>query len=231
MSFLSLSRGDPQARDLLQRAIRARYGLRPLPLDSVRLWMTGKGKGPLGLLMTVKVTVSFIPGSHWRWDQTSSLLGITIGSLTTAFDGGTSYERRGRTVTPANEPTVVQGARCRMWAESASMLTPLTAPDVTLKAVDERTFQVMPGPKSSDAATIRLNADDTVAAVEASCYHAGQKCEKLLAIRPEGGLQTLDGFTVPRQIVYQWSGERPQRFNVIRAEANPKIPLTEFTMG
>jgi hypothetical protein len=80
-------------------------------------------------------------------------------------------------------------------------------------------------------ATIRLNADDTVAAVEASCYHPGRKCEKLLIMRPESGLQTLDGFTVPRQIVYQWEGEKPQRFNVIKAEANPKIPLTEFTMG
>jgi hypothetical protein len=231
MSFLSLSRGDPQARDLLQRAIRARYGLRPLPLDSVRLWMTGKGTGPLGLFTTVTATVSLIPGSHWRWDQTSHLLGITTGIFTVTYDGGTCYERRGRLVTRASDPAIVQGARCRMWLECASMLTPLTTPDVTLKAVDERTFQAMPDPESNDAATIRLNADDTVSAVEASCYHAAQKCEKLLTIRPAGGLQTLDGFTVPRQIVYQWSGERPQRFNVIKAEANPKIPLTEFTLG
>ena len=231
MSFLSLSRGDPQARDLLQKAIRARYGLRPLPLDSVRLWMTGKGQGPLGLFTTVTVTMSLIPGSHWRWEQTGHLLGITTGSFTVTYDGGAAYERRGGSVTQANDPAIVQGARCRLWLESASMLTPLTAPDVTLKAVDERTFQAMPEPESNDTATIRLNADDTVAAVEASCYHAGQKCEKLFVIQPAGGLQTLEGFTVPRQLVYQWDGERPQRFNVIRAEANPKIPLTEFTMG
>src|SRR5689334_23721585 len=67
MSFLSLSAGDPAARNLLQKAIKARYGLRPLPVDSVRLTMTTRAKGPLGLPATAAVTVSFIAPTHWRW--------------------------------------------------------------------------------------------------------------------------------------------------------------------
>ncbi len=231
MSFLSLSRGDPAARDLLQRAIRARYGLRPLPVESVRLEMERQDKGPLGLPVKLVIDCRYITASHWRWDQVRKLFGLAIGRCTMSFDGGAYYERSGKNLTRLTEPRALDGMYRRLWAEAASLLTPLTAPEVIVKSIDECTFQAAQDSESGIVATILLNADDTVAAVETNCYHPTYQREMRLSILPGGGLQTLNGFTVPRQIAFQWADEPPLAFTVINAEANPKIPLTEFSLG
>ncbi len=230
MAFLSLARGDSPARALLQRAIAARYGLRPLRIESARMEMVGKSRGPLGLPLKATAKLTFVVGSHWRWDQQDTLLGIPVRNFTISFDSGARYERHGRKISQDNQAPVIAGSRCRLWAESAALLTPLTAEGVMLRSLDARTFQATSDPRSRDIAIIRLNDDDTVSAVEVNSYHVDKQCEEVFIIRPEGGLQTLDGFTVPRQITYQWGTEAPQRFTVTRAEANPKIPLTEFTI-
>src|SRR4051794_27388820 len=93
MTFLSLSRGDPAARELLERAIRARYGLRPPALDSRRLWMTSRGKGPLGLPVTVHTTASYISPNQWRWEQTRKLFGLTLSNSVVTLDRVTFYEQ------------------------------------------------------------------------------------------------------------------------------------------
>jgi hypothetical protein len=231
MSFLSLSKGDPAARDLLQRAISARYGLRPLPLESVRLGLIGHGRGPLGLPVNVIITYSFITGSQWRSDHIRKLFGLVIGRCGASFDGDAYYERNGKATTRSDDPRVVDGMRKRLWTEAASLLTPLTAPGVTIKALDDCTFQAILDSNPASVATIRLNPDHTVAAVEARCYHPNHRQELRLCIKPEGGLQTINGFIVPRQITYGWEDQPADTFAVSSAEANPQIPLSEFSMG
>ncbi len=223
MSFLSLTKGDPVARDLLQRAIRARYGGRPLSIDSVRLFMTGKGKGPLGLPINIMVTATLIPVSHWRWDQSRKLFGLNMGDTTASFDGGTLFQRSGSTVNQIQTEAAMQGTRHRLWSESVLLLTPLTAPEVVVKIVDDRVFRAINRSEAGGMAIVRLNADDTIASIEANCYHPVKQTEVPLVIKPDGGLQTLDGFAVPKQLVYQWEGEAPERYDIIKAEANPKF--------
>src|SRR5262245_6817766 len=142
MSFLSLSKGDPAARALLQRAIRARYGLRPLPIDNARFTLTGQGKGPLGLPVTLLVNHMFIASSHLRWDETRKLFGIGLGQISLSYHDGEGYEGKGPTVTKLDAAQAT-GLRRRLWCEVAAMLTPLTTAGMVLKAVDERTFQAM----------------------------------------------------------------------------------------
>ncbi|MCC7447838.1 MAG: hypothetical protein IT324_10490 [Anaerolineae bacterium] len=231
MSFLSLAKGDPVARDLLQRAIRARYGVRPLSFDSVRLSLAGSGKGPLGVPVRSAVTLTIIPVSHWRWDQSRKMLGMNQGDMTLSFDGGTLYQRSGTTTTQIQTEAAMQGTRHRLWSETALLLTPLTTPEVVVKIVDEGVFRAINRSETGGMAIIRLNADDTVASIEANCYHPTKQALVRLVIKPEGGLQTLEGFSIPKQLVYQWDGEAPERYDVTSAEANPKIPLTEFSLG
>jgi hypothetical protein len=231
MSFLSLSRGDPAARDLLQRAMRARYGIRPLPVESMRLEMVRQDKGALGLPVRIVVTNGFITASHWRRDQVRKLFGLTIGKSSASFDGTTYYRRRGRAVTQSREPRVVQGMVCRLWLEAAFLLTPLTAPQVTVKSIDACTFEAKPESAADNGVTIRLNPDDTVAAVETRCFHPDFEREMNFTVRPSGGLQTLNGFTVPRQITEQWDDEPAETFDVTKAEVNPSLPLAEFSMS
>src|SRR5512143_3712996 len=137
LAFLSLSRGDPAARTLLQRAIQARYGLRPTPIESLRLAMRGQGKGPLGLPVKTRVAVACVSNTHWRSEQTMLLLGLAIGRRIESFDGGAYYlSERGR-VTVLNDPLIVSSYRRYLWALQALLLTPLTEEGVTLKIVDE----------------------------------------------------------------------------------------------
>jgi hypothetical protein len=231
VSFLSLAKGDPAARDLLQRAVRARYGLRPLPLESVRFEMTGQRRGLLGLPVRVNVTTCFITDSHWRWDETWRLLGLLRNAFSVSFDSGSVYFRQGTNVEPTNDSAALQGARRRLWGEACALLTPLTMPGVVLKSVDAQTFEASPENQPEDVAQLRLSTDDTLDSVRTEGFHPELRQVLPLVIRPTGGLQTLEGFTLPRQVTYEWGGDIRQTFTIGKAEANPKIPLTEFTMG
>jgi hypothetical protein len=231
MSFLSLAKGDPAARDLLQRAVRARYGLRPLSLGSVRLEMIGQRRGWLGLPVKVNVLWRMVTDSHWRWDETWKLLGLPLNKVSTSFDSGAVYHRLGNQVEHISDPAAIQGARRRLWGEACALLTPLTMPGVELKSLGANLLQASPENQPDDVAELHFNADDTLDAVRSEAYHAELKQVLPLTIRPAGGLQTLDGFTLPAQLIYEWGSQPPQTFTIVRAEPNPKIPLTEFTMG
>ncbi len=231
MSFLSLAKGDPAARDLLQRAVRARYGLRPLPLESVELEMVGQRRGWLGLPVRVHVVSRIVTDSHWRWDETWKLFGLPLHYFSTSFDSGAVYYRVGNQVEQASDPVAIQGARRRLWGEACALLTPLTMPGVVLKSLGEKSLQASPENQPDDVAEIRFNADDTVDSVRTEAYYAELRQVLPLTIRPAGGLQTLDGFTLPRQVIYEWGNQRFRILTIVRAVANPKIPLTEFTMG
>ncbi len=230
MSFLSLATGDPAARNLLQKAIRARYGARPQAAESLRLWMTGRAKGPLGLPAASSVTLAFVAPARWRWDHEVKFLGLRLKQSSCRFNGEVYGERTGNVVTHISDEQAIQGIRCRLWGEIAALLTPLMARGVTLKALDKSSFQACLDSIPGSTVTIRLNEDGTVLAVESTCYHAADQPCVLLSIRPQGGLQTLDGFSVPKQIVYQWGNEPPEVFTVVKAEVNPRIPVEEFTL-
>src|SRR5579859_4222751 len=126
MSFLSLSKGDPAARALLQRAIRARYGLRPVPFDSLRLWLSRTQKGPLGLPVRIVRTISYSGTSYWRQDEVQRLLSVPIRRLSESFNADAYFERKGNVVTKVDDPTQSQGIRRLVWLNRAIMLTPLT---------------------------------------------------------------------------------------------------------
>jgi hypothetical protein len=230
MAFLSLSKGDPAARALLQRAIRARYGLRPLPVDNARFELLGKGKGPLGLSVSIAVTLSFITTTHWRWDQKRKLFGITLGQSSISYYDGVGYQRQGSTVTTIDDPQSVAGMRRRLWAEVAFRLTPLTMEGVVLNAVNDQSFKAMRESHPDDAVIISLNPDDTVAYVETACYRSTDFPNALLRLKPEGGLQTFESFTVPRQLIYQWGNDTTETFNVVKAEANTNLSPEAFVL-
>jgi hypothetical protein len=230
MAFLSLSRGDPAARELLERAIRARYGLRPPALDSRRLWLKGRAKGPLGLPASVLLTVSYALPNFWRWDQTRKFLGITLDTTSASFGGTNYYERVKGNVTVTDDPRTVAGARQRLWAEIVFSLTPLTMPGTTLKSVDDTTFQALRDSEPETVATVRLDSNDMVT-VETTYFQPTLQQMTSLKLVSQGGLQTLEGYVVPKQIVYQWGDGTVNDFTVIKAEANPKISPAEFVLS
>jgi hypothetical protein len=228
MAFLSLSKGDPAARALLQRAIRARYGLRPVPVDNAHFELVGKGKGPLRLPVSIAVSLLFITATHWRWDQKRKLFGITLGQSSTSFHDGEVYQRVKGIPSKNEDPQAVVGLRRRLWCEVSLMLTPLTGAGVILKSISDQSFQAMQESMPDDVVVVSLNPDDTVAYVETECYRSVDFPKVVLRLKPEGGLQTLEGFTVPNQIVYQWGNELTESYRVVKAEANTNLSPDSF---
>ncbi len=228
MAFLSLSTGDPEARDLLQRAVRARYGLRPVPLDSLRLWLKGQSTGPFGLPVTRNVTMSYVMPDRWIWDETRTLFGIKRGAVRYGF-GKDSFYAEGKAVQTTMDPQDVASVRLRSWAEIAFLLMPLTMTGVKLKAVDESTFQASRQVESDCIATLHLEVEDSVS-VETTAFDPVANQLLPLTLTAGGGLQTLDGFTVPRQFVYQWGQRAPEIFMVTKAAPNIDLPASTFAL-
>jgi hypothetical protein len=211
--------------------MRARYGLRPVAIESLRLSLVGRVRGPLGLPAKVEAAFSYVGATHGRWEKTRKLFGLKLGSAAESFDGAAFYRRQGADVSKVVDPLILESAHLRLWAEMAQLLTPLTEANVVLKALDERSFQAMPESEPATVATLTLNEDDTVAAVSVQRYRESDQQVAPYVIRPMGGLQTLNGFAFPRQLVFQWGDGAPEALTVLDAEPNAKIPLTDFTMA
>jgi hypothetical protein len=87
---LLLAQGDVMSKDMLRRAIEARYGLRPPALESLRIDFKGRARAKLGPLATwvpVDATAYFNFPTSMRWDFAVRAVGVQIGSGVEAFDG------------------------------------------------------------------------------------------------------------------------------------------------
>ncbi len=231
MTFLSLAQGDPAARMLLSNAIKARYGLRPVPFSSLSLTLTRTTPGPLGLPVLETIQIRQVGTTHWRSDETRSLFGMTLSRFTESYDGGTLYIRKGGSTQSINAPDVLAGMRNLSWVWSALFLMPLTEEGVTLKAVETRTLQATLEPDLTERATLSFNDDATLESVQAQCYDAAQQRSAFLTLRPQDGLNVYNDFTVPASLIIGWDNTLERKLTIAHAETNPKIPLTEFSLG
>lgn len=227
--LLSPTKGDPAARALLQKAIRARYGPRPLGVDNLRVTLGAQTTGPLGLPLKQQVTQTFVSTGRWRRDETYKMLGILRRSYTLTFDNGTCYERESKTPTPINEQEAVKGMYSRVWLELAFYLTPLNEPNVTLKSVDEKTFQAFNEDRPEQIVKLRLDEHDNVS-VEGQSYHPPSRRTLKVTLSGQSELVTFEGMTIPKQITYRWEGGTEETFDVLNAEVNPNVSPTEFTV-
>lgn len=229
MAFLSLSRGDPAARSLLQRAIRARYGPRPPAIEGLRLAYTTRRRGPFGLPLRIDITEYYVGLTHWKWVETHRLLGLPLRRVAQMFNGSAYHLTIRRVSKTLDDPRIVESYRRRNWAALAAFLTPLTQPEVTLISAGERAFRAALDSHPLELVTVTLNGDDTVASVEIPRLNPRTGQDMPFIIRFEGNLQTVRDFVVPQYIVYQWDAG-PERYAVTDAEVNPAIEEVEFSI-
>ena len=150
MPVLLLARGDEDARELLKKAIEARYGHRPPAFDTLRIDFTGKSItkiGPLSTWVPVDLTAQFSLPSAMRWDFVVKPVGVALRRGTESYDGKLLRSLRG-----TGQPDVitdqdrVDSARRRLWAIAALLLTPLGDMFVELSRVDDLTFSAKKHP-------------------------------------------------------------------------------------
>jgi hypothetical protein len=205
--FLSLARGDFEARNLLKEAVLARYAARPVPLEKLKLILRRRRRTFLGLPLEIIVEAAYVEPDQWSWREQRKVFGIALGD-------------QRETLAQQTDPAVRDSLRRQQWAFRALMLTPLTREGVAVRAVAERAFQAAHDDQPEAIATIYLKPDYNVAAVEIERYRAADKRRLPYMLRPEGGYQTFDGVNLPVQIAEQWGSEPSLLYTLKAAQAD-----------
>ena len=186
MPVLLLAQGDPPAKDLLRRAIEARYGFSPPAIDNIRLCLKGKVRarvGPITTQVPVDMMAQFRFPSAMRWDFNVKTVGVSLQRGIEAFDGTTYRRLRSSGYTGSLiEPMVIDSLHRRLWAMAALLLTPLGEHFVRLKAAGEMRLEAT-NTLIDDTVQLLLRPDHTLDRVQVQCLNPDSGREQRFTLR------------------------------------------------
>jgi len=232
MPVLLLSYGDPQAKDMLRRAIEARYGLRPPVLDSLKLQFKGRARtkvGPIKTWVPVDVEAHFQFPKAMRWDFNVKPMGLSVQKGIESFDG-TTYRtaRGGKAPIEIADEKQVNAMQRRLWATASILLTPLSNPFVKLEFKKDDCFTAI-NTKIDDPADLYLRPDNTLDHVQVESIDPDGK-ERTFSLRLSTEQTTLNELILPKKINAFWDDEPYFEIEPVSAESNPDIDETIFTL-
>jgi hypothetical protein len=231
MPVLLLAQGEPQARDLLRRAIEARYGLRPPVLDSLKLNFHGRTRvrlGPVNAWVPVSAEATFRFPDAMRWDFTVRPLGLPVQRGVEAYDGHQYYSVRGGRVLDADDAAQLESLRRRLWAIAAMLLTPLSNTFVRLHSdSDHRLIAI--NTHLQDSASITLRPDRSVEQVEVTCVNADGYVGTHTMRLSEDHV-TLGDLILPTKVHAFWNNEPHFEVEAEGAVCNPSIESGLFRL-
>jgi hypothetical protein len=227
MPVLLLARGDKEGRDLLRKALEARYGLSVPAIETLRVDFDGRVRtklGPISAWMPFKTTIYFRFPDEARWDLNVRMMGILLRSRTNTYDG-TVYRKRRHSdeIKAISDPKTVRAARLRIMTAGGMLLTPLAQEFIKLKAIGERRFEAT-NTETHDTISVSLHEDFTVDTVSTNCPNPYQGYEEQhFAYQALEGLTTINDMMLPRKILRLWN-------NVVEHEIVPKVVETNPTL-
>jgi hypothetical protein len=233
MPVLLLAYGDPTAKDMLRRAIEARYGTRPLALDSLRIKFSGRARvkvGPMHTWVPVEATASFRFPLAMRWDFNIKPFHLPVQRGTEAFDGAAYRRISGdRKVKEIGDPEHVHSMRRRLWAMAAMLLTPLGSPFVQLSLVDQTRFEAT-NTELEDTAVITVRADHSLDQVHVRCLNPATEQHQNHIIRLSEEMLVFGELILPGKISGYWDDTPTFELMPVDAQSNPDIPDHVFTL-
>jgi hypothetical protein len=226
MPVLLLAQGDIQAKDLLRKAIQARYGLRPPALESLYINFKGRARaklGPVNMWVPVEAIGRFCFPDKMRWDFAVKAVGVQLNSGTEAFDG-TAYHnsRKSKSAAISDDQPQVESMQHRLWAIAAVMLTPLGEHFVKLKAVADNELEAR-NTRINGAVNLHLRADQTLNYVETSCQNPDSGRQEMFTLRLSDELVSFGDLILPSKISAFWNNESYFEIEPMDAAANPTI--------
>lgn len=232
MPVLLLAYGDPQAKDLLRKAIEARYGLLPPAIAALHLTFTGRARarlGPVTAWVPVEAAAYFQFPQAMRWDFTVKPLGLPVQRGVEAFDGE-HYRilRGGRPAIAANART--DHLRSRLWAVAALLLTPLSESYVKLSVVSEQCFSAT-HTQMGELARVLLRDDRSIAQVEVDSLNPDTSRQQRFRLLPGVEYHEVNGLRLPRQISAFWDDEPYFEVQPTSADNLVSIPEAVFTLA
>lgn len=232
MPVLLLSYGDPQAKDMLRRAIEARYGLRPPVLDSLKLTFKGRTRvkvGPVKTWVPVEIEAFFQFPTAMRWDFNVKPLGLSVQKGIEAFDGKNYRSvRGGKSPVVIDDEAQINAMQRRLWATASILLTPLSNQFVKLEFKGNNCITAI-NTQLDDPADLYLRANNTLDYVQVSSIDPDGKSRNFI-LRLSEEQKTLNELILPKQINALWDDEPYFEIEPIEAESNPEIPSTTFTL-
>lgn len=207
MPVLLLAQGDARSRDLLKKAITARYGINPPALESLRIDFKGRARikvGPLQTWVPVDVSAYFRFPTHMRWDFTVKPVGVPVQRGSESYDGERYYRARGNsTPTVIGDAVTVKSMRRRLWATAALLLTPLGEMSVRLTAGDDGVVDAL-NTQLNDSVRLSLRADGTLEQVEVACTNADSEREQVFRLHVTAAQHAVDELILPEKISAFW---------------------------
>ncbi len=228
MSTLLLTQGDPDALNLLRRAIAARYFVSPPALESLRVDYSGRGHITLGRVRSwvpLEATLYFHFPDAMRWNYAVRPLGVPLRRGTGSFVNGVFYSEQ--QPTPVSRSTMLEHLRLSIWAMGALMLTPLSESTIHLQSQTSRSF-IIHNTQNGDQFEVLLYDDYMIRAIRFSSPMIPDEARQQISILPSRDQTVLDGLTVPRKVEVLRGDNLLYEADVVNAAANPRLPSAFF---
>jgi hypothetical protein len=230
---LLLAQGDTTSKDMLRRAIEARYGLRPPALESLQIDFKGRVRAKLGPIATwipVEATAYFCFPNTMRWDFKMKAVGVQVGSGIEAFDG-TTYRiaSGGKAATVISDPALISSMQQRLWAIAAVFLTPLGEHFVKVSCISENTLQVT-NTQIDASIYLHLRSDHTLDYVKIDCTNPDNNKLQNFKLCMSEEQSLVNDLMLPAKIMSYWDGDPYFEVEPQRAEANHQISNAMFSL-
>ncbi|GIL11748.1 MAG: hypothetical protein BroJett038_04680 [Chloroflexota bacterium] len=234
MPVLLLAQGDPAAKDMLRRAIEARYGLRPPAIESLQVDFKGRARarlGPLSTWVPVEATARFLFPTAIRWDFMVRPAGVEIQRGVEAFDG-THYRRTrgGHSPSVIDDPEQISSIQSRLWAIAALLLTPLGEQYVTLAVCDDSRLSAT-NTLFNNAVELGMRENRTLDYVTAVCLNPDNDRQERFTLRLSEDQSSINDLMLPCKVFAFWNDEPYFEVEPVRAESNPPFENGIFTLS
>lgn len=234
LPVLLMAQGERAAKDLLRKAIQARYGLRPPVLESLDIQFTGRARtkiGPISTWVPVETRGRFSFPDAIRWDFTATAVGMQIGSGAEAFDGQTYRVIRGQKDNwSITDEDAVHSIQLRLWAIAAVLLTPLGEHFIQLEAGEDDRLYAR-NTRFNDTVTLSMRPDHSLSQVDVTCLNPDIGQDQVFTLQLSEELQAFDDLILPARISAFWDTEPYFEIEPTQAEANPSILPDVFVMS
>lgn len=234
MPVLLLAQGDAEAKDLLRKAIEARYGLRPPALESLQIEFKGRVRakvGPVTTWVPVEATAYFRFPTSMRWDFNVKPVGVSVQRGVDAFDGTTYRRLRGNSPPEViTEDQQISSMQRRLWAIAALFLTPLGEQFVKLAATGPNSLDAT-NTKINDAVSLYLRPEHTLDRVQVVCLNPDTDKQQTFSLRPSTDQTAVNEFVLPRMISAFWDDAPYFEVEPVRVDSNPQFADSLFTLA
>ncbi len=232
MPVLLLARGDQESRNLLRRAIEARYGLGPPAIESLKLELKGRVRtkiGPVAAWIPLEGIAYFKFPFSVRWNYTTHTAGLVRSDNADGFDGSVCRQRHGSQTRVFADAASVASARAQLWALSGLLLMPLSEPYVELRASGAHSLDAV-NHDCTVTAHLQLNEDYSLGFATTECLNPATRRQQTFALRLNEGQKVVGGLMLPGKITLERDNHAEMEVTPVAAEINPPLDEAIFRL-